>query len=277
MTTDKLIDKLRKLKNSAEGEAKIGNEAAAQAFAEMLNRLLLENKLEMTDIEFEQMEKDQPVAPHYVNYKAHNIKLKKQRSLWMEQLANVIARAHFCRILVHSGSSRITFLGRKDDCEVVEYMFVTLLRATEQLADEAYDGIVNVVLKECGICLGPKKGHNAINHKFEPNYLRARGFRPAFINGFINRLAERFYDLRRSMEKESTALVRLNRSEAGIKEYLEQKDENGRKKIRNLPALEGRRTGNIEGHRAGRAKAESIPLGANAIKSGNPAVNRQLR
>ena len=51
----------------AEGAKAIGSEAEAQAFAEMLQKLLMDHKLEMTDLEFEEMEKEQPVERHMID------------------------------------------------------------------------------------------------------------------------------------------------------------------------------------------------------------------
>jgi hypothetical protein len=52
MTQEKILDKLGKIKAHMESAQEIGNEAEAQAFAAMLQSLLLKHKLEMTDIQY---------------------------------------------------------------------------------------------------------------------------------------------------------------------------------------------------------------------------------
>ena len=50
MTTSRILDKLSKLRAAAEGEAALGNAAAAEAFASTINRMLLQHELSMEDI-----------------------------------------------------------------------------------------------------------------------------------------------------------------------------------------------------------------------------------
>lgn len=136
--TEKLLDKLGKLKRHAESAKQIGNEAEAQAFADMFQRLVLANKIDVSEVSFEEQEREEPVGSHYIDYHKHGVKLKSRRTEWIQSLAGVVAEAHFCRILVHPGSSRITLVGRKSDCEVAEYVLVTLQRAAEKMAKRAY-------------------------------------------------------------------------------------------------------------------------------------------
>lgn len=262
MTADKLLDRLQKIKRSAEGEKALGNEAAAQAFADLLNKLLLDNKLEMTDLEFEKFEEEQPVDRHYIDYtKYPDIRVKQRRIEWLERLAGVVANAHFCRILVHQRSSRITLVGRKDDCEVVEYLLITLQRAAEKLSQSAYEKFWWDLRDTCYRCKRREKQHPAFDCSiFSRDMSKAAGFRAAFLDAFITRLFHRFNELRTAREGESTALVRINRSEKAVNQWIEDNVTGSAK------GLTRARAWNESGRKQGVAAADAIELRANAMK-----------
>ena len=62
MTDGKILEKLGKIKNHMESAKEIGNEAEAQAFAAMLQTLLLKHKLSLTDVEYASEMKDEPIV-----------------------------------------------------------------------------------------------------------------------------------------------------------------------------------------------------------------------
>ena len=131
MTLNNCIDKLRKIKAHSESAEKIGSMEEAETFAAMFQQLLLKHKLEATDLEFEEEEKDEPIIEHVVEWQ--EIQFGHKRVGWVERLASIVAEAHFCRILVRSGSSRITLVGRQSDMEIAEFMLVTLVRIADKL------------------------------------------------------------------------------------------------------------------------------------------------
>jgi len=249
MTTDKVLDKLKKIQAHAESAAKIGNEAEAQAFAEMLQRMLTAHKLEMTDLEFEVMEKTEPVVRKGVDYQ--DVGHKKSRVAWRENLASMIARAHFCRILVTPGSSRITLVGKANDIAVAEFMIVTLTRAADGITKSEHQKYCWEVYKRDGNCSA------------------ARGFKESFMTAFLSRLQQRFADLRREIVNTSTALVRVNTADKAVDEYLKNSDV---KKASGLARMEAH---NGEGYRRGVAKANSMDLTGKAVGGGQAA--KQLR
>lgn len=240
MTQEKLLEKLRKIKAMADGAKAIGSEAEAEAFADLLQKMLLDHKLEMTDIEFEQMEKEEPVTRRPIRY-PEDLKDKRSRVAWRETLTSVVARAHFCRILVHPGSSRCTLVGRPDDIEVAEYMVVTLMSFVRSFSKK-----------------------EEARYKREVGSERARGFRDSWLNAFINRLSTRYEEERRartSSPNQSTALVRINRSEIAVQDYMKQFRKVGHVSINNGPY-------HAEGAARGRAAADAVNLRANAMKDG---------
>ena len=202
MTKEKILDKLQKIKKHQESAKEIGNEAEAQAFAEMLQKLLFTHRLEMTDLEFEKMEEEEPIMHHSIQYPPE-LKVKRQRVPWREKLTSIVARAHFCRILVSQGTSRITLIGRKSDIEIAEYMIITLMKAARSLSKAAEREYKKE--KSRSVMLHQERGD----------------FRDSWLEGFIWRLQQRLTELRAAHESSSsTALVRVNKSEAAVVNYM---------------------------------------------------------
>lgn len=86
----KLLDRVRKLHAKAESAKALGSEAEAASFAAAVSKMLAKYKLDMSELEFSQMEKAEPVGEGYVAGEG-----KRTRQLWAEVLAAVVADAHF--------------------------------------------------------------------------------------------------------------------------------------------------------------------------------------
>jgi len=252
MTHDKIVDKLLKLKAMAEGAEAIGNEAEAAAFAEAFQRLMTTHKIEMTDLEFKAQEETDPVAEHRIDYTKYdaNYKPKKVRIAWMETLSSIVARAHFCRILVYPGSSRIALIGRKQDAVVAEWMIVTMQRATEKIADKELQKYRWEVYKRDGNCAA------------------AQGFRGAFIQAFVGRIKQRYDEIRREQAATvtGTGLMRLSKEMKAADAFIERQKEE--KKYSNTKSLRRQSEWHGEGARRGANAADKINLGGKAVDSG---------
>lgn len=255
VTQDKLLDKLQKLKNMAEGAKAIGSEAEAQAFADMLQRLLLEHDLSMTDLEFERMEQEEPVGDSYVDFKRYDIKEKKTRTAWMERLASMVARANFCRILVQAGSSNFWLVGRREHRAVAEYMIVTLTRAVMDISKHEH----SAYSWEC--------------YKRDGNCQAARGFKDAFITAFLLRLFERLEARKQTTGASTdTGLMRINREDAAVENEMKRRKE--AKETGRVNGLRVAAPSNREGVRRGRQAADKINLDGKAIDNAAAARGR---
>jgi hypothetical protein len=245
----RIIEKIAKLKARLEHVATGGqvgqSEAELEAVAEAMRRLLATHKLTMTDVEFATQERVEPVSQYAVNHRKFDPdwKPKSKRTDWEERLASIVAKAHFCQIIVHRSSNRLSLVGRRSDAEVAEYMIVTLTRSIARVADDAYG-------KYARLCL--KRG----------DVTEARGFRLAFLRAFVMRLAARYAAEQKAQEGESsTALVRFDAARQAVADFVK---EPGRFKMMRAPV--GREAHNAEGHRQGTAAADSVSLKANAVK-----------
>lgn len=255
---ERLLEKLAKIKAMAEGAKAIGSEAEAQAFADMLNDLLVKHKIEMSDVEFANLEREEPVEREpWAETNARTktlidagVRHRKNRVLWMERLAGVIARAHCCQTIVYSGSSTISLVGRRSDRAVADYMIVTLTRAAQDLAKHQLQKYRWEVYKRDGHCRA------------------AQGFHAAFLQAFVMRLMERFDDRRRQREQAEgstcTALVRIDKEQKAVDDFIKAAKE--AKTLHNAAGLRRVAEHHGEGIKRGRASADAVSLDGKAIE-----------
>lgn len=250
--TEKVIDKIRKLHAHAQSAEKIGSEQEAQAFAQMVNRLLNQHRLELTDIQFEEQRKNEPVTQAEIDFRKYGDthrgkkvewKHKSVRVEWIEKLAGVVAGAHSCQILVVEKSNRLFLCGTETNRQIAEYVLITLMRVAEKLSWDEYAKFF-------------------YRSRDEGDVTRARGFRHAWLIGFISRIAERFDEEKRKMQGDTTgtALVRYDREKADVQDFLKNAT-----RAKNLPVKTAH---NIHGIIAGRKKADDMNLDANAVREG---------
>ncbi len=263
MVQEKILEKLGKIKAHMESAKEIGNEAEAQAFAGMLQQLLLKHKLEMTDIQYTQEMQDEPIiqtSPKttWVNGKQFyaeypDIEIVHNRVEWIESLAATVARYYSCTILVSKGYSIIYFVGHKSNVAIVEYLFITMLRSAMKLSDAA-----------------AKKFRREYRATYGPG-MTPPGYRNSFLDGFILRIAQRLEEERQKFggANQSMALVRVNKEAIAVSKYME---DNFSKK--GAKALRGQRGFNREGYAEGKRVADSMNLTGNAVKEGQS--NKQL-
>lgn len=293
MPDEKIMDKLGKIKAHMESAQELGNEAEAQAFAAKLQEMLLKHKLEMTDIQYTQHLKEEPVEEMRVggdyeyrgkkrfmtNYP--DVEVTHRRCEWAEDLMRVIARAHSCSFLVSKGTSALWIVGRKSDAAVAEYLFIVLLRAAEKMSHAEY-------MKFRRACRKEGEGNKELTAEL---LAQTHGFKDSWLKGFIQRLSQRFYDEQRKMEQDTTgtALMRINKEALAVKEYLEGRfghefegEEELCKKCgkpekdrihhhKTADVLGGRSDWNTVGYHAGVSAADRVNLKANAMNEGKPS------
>ncbi len=264
---EKILEKLAKIKAHADSAEKIGSTEEAQTFAEMLQRLLLKHNLDMSDIEFAKHEVDEPVEKFSIDWEQYGLKTKKQRIDWEERLASIVADAHFCRILVSEHSNRIWLVGRKSNAAVAEYLIVTLRRAAKKIAYLALAEYQRDLKNksQCLICGLNKDHHVWESHEFQREKITDHhGFKASFLAAFVNRIAERLKETRESVVTSNcTALVRINKDEAAVRDFMSQNYIGHAKMIRS------RSGSNSEGFLRGRQAADAVNLKGNAMNQGS--------
>lgn len=259
MSRDHVLERLRKLKAHADSAAEIGSEAEAQAFAAMFQKILLENKLEMTDIEFKAEEAAEPVKRHEIDYSKYPDweDSRRRGTGWEVKLVSVIARAHFTRPIFYSQSNRVALVGRKSDVAVAEYMIITMVRTAEKIADKE------------------KAKYSWEVYKRDRSTAAARGFKQAFLEGFVQRLFERYEDEKKRAASTSTALIRLSGALAAVDKWFEEAKKDKNSGLSDFKSMV-RPSSNFEGRRRGRQLADSVSLRSNALTPEQPATRPRL-
>lgn len=263
MADQKLLEKLNKLRAHAESAKEIGNEAEALAFATMLQNLLAKHQLDMTDLEYERKVIEEPVGQFmagggftfgnngkkvYKNYPT--LEVQSRRIHWQEELASVIARAHSCRIMVSSGTAVVWFVGRPSTVKAVDYLYLWMVDNAEKLAHKAYMQMRRQMRKEGG------DDKDLVARLLEETH----GFKASFLQGFIQRLAQRLYEEKRSWENAhntGVALMRINKEEQDVKDYVESLNSGVAKGIRGQATK-----GNMLGYQQGKATADQLDIHA---------------
>lgn len=251
---NKVLEKLVKLKANRDGEAAIGNFEAADAFARALNKMLLQHELTELDVKLHTERDDDPIIELNLDLAKHGIERKQSRVAWQERLASIVAEAHLCRNLIQSGSNSVWFVGTEAHVRVAEYSYVTLVRAALAMARVAYHEYYREL-------------------KAEGDTSAMKGFRQSWLLSFCVRIGERLRESRRAAVRESVeqqgvaesvALVRLDSALAKVNRHIEEKF-----KTRRAGSLSrGRRNGNQDGYARGRAAADRVNIGTQAVGAG---------
>ncbi|HET9536987.1 MAG TPA: hypothetical protein VFP43_16885 [Mesorhizobium sp.] len=256
----KMIAKLVKMQASREGEAALGNTAAAEAFAAAINRMLIEYELHPSELDYARATDQDPVIEVRVDLTKYNIDHKRRRIAWQEALARTVAKAHLCDFLVCRGSNQIWFVGTKSHATVAEYVFGTLVPIASRLS-----------------YLGMRKYSDDLKRK-TGSWAGIDGFQQAWLDAFITRINERFDEARQAAVveadavldlpagSESQALIRLSGALVKVNRYIDDKFKARKKKIH---ALDSGRSYNAEGKRRGREAADAIPIGRRGVTGGS--------
>jgi len=250
----RVINKLVKIQKLRQSEAELGNTAAAESFAAMINKMLVENELHPSDLDYARATDHDPVIEVPVNLGQYGIQSKKSRIAWEESLARVVAKAHLCSFLIRPGSNQITFVGTKSHAMVAEYAYGTLVPATFVMARRAY---VNWEYK--------------CRHENPPRPDKAAGYKEAWLASFVDRIEERFNESRKEAVAEApggsqTGLMRLNGALVKVQKYVDNKF--GGPGRRYADALNGGSKNNHQGRSDGRAAAEKMVLGRRGVNAG---------
>lgn len=238
---ESIIRKLKKLHAKAQSAEAIGSEAEAQTFAEAVQRMLSEYKVEAAEIQEQDGKDANPIVRVQPDWDKHKIKYRRREVEWMKELAAVVAWGHYCRISFVPKSSLVFFIGHEADAETAAEVFGKLANVAESMADKEYVRY----FYEC---------------KRAGNVRLARGFRESFLRGFVHRLRDRYWSHMKAIEEyyahDKKALTILGTARRKVDEFVEknvQKDTREKKVAR---------IANREGFFRGQDKAQELPLTA---------------
>lgn len=257
MADDKVIEQIAKLKAHAESAKAIGSDKEAQAFAEMMQRLLAKHKLSMTDIEFMQYQDKNPIGNYPIDYaKYPDIELYSARQAWIERLAGIVGRAHNCRYAYYTKSSRISLIGRKHEAEQCEFVLIVLQRYVEAASDRARHEYYHAHVAQW-----KREGRHVAG--------QMKGYRDNWISAFVSRLAQRYDEEKRRLEREAAAacvaLVRVSDLKA-VDDWVEAGKTSGMFEKKSHALGPVARTAHADGQRHGAAAADEVNLRSNAVE-----------
>lgn len=133
----KILETLRKLIEHEKSARKIGNQAEAEAFAAKAQELLLKHKLEMTDVEFAEQEREEPVLGEWFSaQEVLDLPRKVLHDNWIGILLMGISEANFCKLLKQRQSNSFTIVGRATDRDTTKAMFIYLSNACIDMAPQ---------------------------------------------------------------------------------------------------------------------------------------------
>lgn len=253
--SEKVIAKLAKIRNHAESAKAIGSEAEALHFANMLNELLMKHNLEMSDIEWEEEIKEEPVEKHRMDteyddkWKRHykeypDVEVKNKRCEWTERLARIVSRAHSCDFLIQQGTSKITFVGRKSNAAIVEYMFISMLRSIKKISQQEYNKKRNRIQKE-------------IEQGLKYDYSELSAYRESWRRGFLRQLDAMLEEEKQKREADASngaALMRINKDEIATRSFMDNLN------CKSASGLSIGRGHNRAGFEDGKSKAKEIGI-----------------
>jgi hypothetical protein len=251
---EKVLAKLVKMQAMHEGFVRMGSTNEAEAFAGMINKMLLDHDLQPSSLDYATATGLDPVIEVPVDKNVYGIQAKGSRVAWQETLARIVAKANLCTFLIRSGSNDIIFVGTKSHAVIAEYVYGTLVPAAVKMCYNAYH--------QYGLQSVPTLG------KWKAP---APGFNEAWLAAFIDRVGERFNEARQQAvvaapEGTSVALMRLDGALEKVKTYIDDKFKSRRGG--NAAPLASLRRSNREGARQGRAAADALAIGRKGVEGG---------
>lgn len=244
MSRERVLDKLAKIMRLAASERELGNEAAADNFAQIVQKLMLQHEIEISEIKLEESESlSDDMGKTYFSYHYHGMPFKRVRA-WQHTLATAVATAHFCELLVPSTAKEpwVVFAGKPANRMVCVYMFEVLARTAVNLAGIKYLEAWKLELKGGDVRV-------------------LRGFKESFLDAFANRISVRYAQLAVDQARQESVALVIRSIESQLQEYLKDL-----KPCLNSPSSGD--NGNSIGRRYGAIAAETVSLHANAVSGG---------
>jgi hypothetical protein len=257
----KLLDRIRKLHAKAESAKAIGNEAEALAFAGAVQKMLAKYRLSLDDLAMEELDRNEPIESEW-NFDEPI----KKRALWYESLAHVVARAHFVRVFFSTrGGAHLYLVGRATDRKIAAFVIHTLARTADELSDTA-----------------ARKFRKAQRRSVGATTFENRNYRTAWLNGFVERIAERYREETANIEREQTAsggtsLVLVQRNAlAQIDAHIQAHVQLSNRRSRSRGERRAGYSASQAGRRDGRDAANSVNIRGTGLGAGSPRSPKSI-
>lgn len=274
MPDDKIIEKLSKMLRHEQSARAIGSVAEAEAFATKIQELLTEHKLEMSEIEFQERDKEEIAAqePNAAEMERIGVKREAKQILWQQNIAWSIAGSNTCKILVFANSNRTYFVGKTSDRQLCIVLYAHFVRMALEMAAKHSERDYSHQQWKC-----------KARHAFSDTYSGAifaqwmRDYRKSFCNGFSDALTVRFVAAAREVERrkaerdgaQCSALVHVRKDMDAVKDWIEKEcraavARGGKRKVK----TDEHQPLHAEGYKAGYSAGETVALTPHALKGG---------
>lgn len=204
----KLIARIKKLHNMAEGAKAVGSLAEADSFLEAVKKTLAAHNLDMSVLNIELHDLTDPLGKDYVTGAGTDAKKSRHRRAgksveWIVDLGMAVADAHYCHVNYSTRGTGLFFYGRKANRETAIRMFVYLRDMAEALAWTA----------QCA---------EARRRRAEYGHERGTGqYRINWLEGFVTEVQHRYRMMRDRVENDNglaLVLVSVRREAAAAAE-----------------------------------------------------------
>jgi hypothetical protein len=212
-----LIDRIRKLIAHERSARAIGSVAEAETFAAYIQKLLMEHKISMSEVDCTTRDAEDPIGALSTSLTTKSVEK------WINALAFGVGSNFFCRVLGelhHSGKARVTFIGRESDRVAAIEMFKYLCRVADNLVKNYLQATVpsiEAIKKYCADlpCRNRSKIVASAQRKMR------REARVGYLLGFAAAIQNRLAFESRSWEKSSVATTALIvRDREAIEQYI---------------------------------------------------------
>ena len=211
---NKTIELLQKLINHEKSARGIGNIAEAEAFAARIQELLLKHKIEMTDVEVAEQERDEPIEQDFVtaNDLTGETDTRKRKESWIGILLMAVAKANFCEVVGAARNNAYHLIGRESDKQIAKQLFKYL-----------YDACTEVVVTETSVYKSSEAYMRQIGLGFNSaSIIRTfvSGFKLGFASAINRRLTAERDDARKKLAGgNETGLIRLDQIVKQVEDF----------------------------------------------------------
>lgn len=134
MCREDILEKICKLNKMADSAKKIGNEAEAAAFAQKVQMLLMQHKLDMSVLDVDTTDKIMIDQERFTWDIGHSNK----RSRWLQTLAHYVAKYNGCRTAIAPGTNSVWLIGTQQSRQVCGYLMNVLARVGKDMMEKEY-------------------------------------------------------------------------------------------------------------------------------------------
>jgi hypothetical protein len=178
-----------RIKNMLEMHERATTKGEAMAAAAAVQRELTKHNLSLSEVQLFEVQLEEPVEEQWLAGDDYGFTRSRRRVAWIENLATFVARAHFCKIIVSTGSNRIAFVGRRSNREVCVKSFAYLVNVAKELAD-----------------IDTEEYKQTFVAQYNWEKIDVRSFRNSFFAGFVSAIEMRFLKEERDIEDEQKEL-----------------------------------------------------------------------